>query len=79
MIKISHKCILPSFYDNFTFKINLHSNRNLPLDFDILIFKEINPHLQNLNNMEAKKHYINHGIKENRPYKYDIDKLPSDF
>jgi len=52
MRKISDKCILPSFYDNFILKINLKSNQNLPSDFDILIFKEIHPKSDDFTNNE---------------------------
>jgi hypothetical protein len=54
-------------------------DQNLPKDFDVNIYKELYPHLQNLNDMEIKKHYYNVGIKKNFPYKLDISNLPKDF
>jgi hypothetical protein len=51
----------------------------LPQDFDVNMYKELNTDLLQLNDDQAKLHYINHGINEKRLYKYDIDKLPWDF
>jgi hypothetical protein len=36
----------------------------VPLDFDIEMYRELNPDLINMSDFEAKLHYINHGINE---------------
>jgi hypothetical protein len=51
----------------------------LPKDFDVLVYKEINIDLLNLTDFDAKIHYINYRINENRDYKVDMTKLPKDF
>jgi len=59
---------------------DLNNLKNLlPLNFSCDMYRALNLDLNNLIDTEAKLHYINHGIKENRIYKYDIDKLPFDF
>jgi hypothetical protein len=44
-------------------------NKSLPLDFDVNIYKELNPDLNEINDINAKFHYINNGSKEGRLYK----------
>ena len=42
----------------------------LPRDFDWIAYKTINPDLHHLmSSMDAIKHYLEHGRKDNRPYK----------
>jgi len=49
----------------------------LPKDFDVSIYKELNEDLKDMNDIDVKLHYINHGIREGRFYKYEG--LPIDF
>jgi hypothetical protein len=49
---------------------------NLPNDFNYLTYIQINNDLNHMEKEEAINHYINHGIYENRDYKYT---LPEDF
>ena len=51
-------------------------NYSLPIDFDPILYKQLNPDLEHLSNKEAINHYITQGIHEKRLY--DIG-LPSDF
>jgi glycosyltransferase involved in cell wall biosynthesis len=51
--------------------------KNLPKDFDSNLYIELNEDLQHLTDTEAKNHYINYGINENRVYNYKS--LPNDF
>jgi hypothetical protein len=57
--------------EHYTKWVILHSKKYLllPNDFDVNIYRELNQDLKELNNMNAKLHYINHGIKEVRKYK----------
>jgi len=71
MRKISHKCILPSFYNNFTLKIDLQSNQNLPLDFDVNIYKEINPKYNDFTDNEIYEHYTKWSYLLDEKYKYE--------
>ena len=55
---------------------------NLPKDFNWKVYKELNPDLNHLDKNKTRKHYLEHGQKENRIYKYKqvINKqLPKDF
>jgi hypothetical protein len=52
-------------------------NNFLPKDFNVNIYIDLNPDLDNLNEIELKLHYIDHSKSEGRKYKYD--KLPNDF
>lgn len=54
-------------------------NANIPLDFDVSAYIELNDDLRYLSPTEAIKHYKNNGIYENRKYKYDYDIIPLDF
>ncbi len=54
-------------------------NQNiLPKDFNWKVYVKINKDVINDKN-EAIKHYLNHGIYENRVYKIDTSLLPSNF
>ena len=55
--------------DFIKFKFNKIENQFIN-DFDPTIYKELNPDLQNLNDIDAKIHYNLHGIIEKREYKY---------
>lgn len=50
----------------------------LPKDFNWETYLELNEDLKknNLNKSKAEIHYLKHGIKENRKYKYEV---PVDF
>ena len=56
-------------------------NKNLPSDFNVCNYKNMNPDLSYMSDEEAIIHYQNNGIYENRSYKNIIYKnnLPSDF
>ena len=43
------------------------------IDFDWKTYLELNKDLNNMNELEAKNHYDNHGFKENRIYKLDLN------
>ena len=49
----------------------------LPEDFDVNTYKELNEDLKKLKDVDAKKHYVQHGIHEKRHYK--VGNLPEDF
>jgi len=50
---------------------------NLPKDFNWKKYLEINKDLpRNFSSLEAKNHFLNYGMKENRIYKFQ---LPDDF
>ena len=51
-------------------------NYSLPIDFDPILYKELNPDLEKLSNKEAINHYITQGILEHRIYNIVI---PTDF
>ena len=57
--------------------VNNNINENLPDDFDVSMYKELNPNMSTLTDIEAKAHYIQHGRFEGRLYK--IENLPDDF
>src|SRR5947208_7149905 len=42
---------------------------DLPDDFDVVSYKELNPDLKSMSSNECKMHYIEHGINEKRVYK----------
>lgn len=48
---------------------NLMINSGLPIDFDVHVYKSINPDLQKLTDNHARQHYLKHGIHEKRRYK----------
>ena len=50
---------------------------NTPIDFDPIIYKELNPDLFKLSNSQAKNHYETEGYKEDRKYKYE--NTPANF
>jgi len=52
------------------------NNNLLPKDFKWKIYLELNSDVKISYKDDAINHYINYGIKENRPYKYE---LPDDF
>ena len=52
-------------------------NKNSPPDFNVLQYKQLNQDLQNMSDIEAKKHYDLHGHTENRLYKFQ--NIPDDF
>ena len=49
---------------------------NIPSDFDWQNYVNLNEDLKDMNELQAKNHYLMYGYKENRNYKR---KLPSDF
>lgn len=49
----------------------------LPLNFSVKNYLELNDDIGHLTDEQAIQHFLNHGIKENRKYKFDI--LPFDF
>ena len=58
----------------------MYDIKNLPKDFKWRIYLKLNKDLyQTLDKKEAIKHYLKHGIKENRIYKIDYSKIPDDF
>jgi hypothetical protein len=65
-------------YNNSTNNLK-HYFDKLPEDFDVSIYKELNRDLTNITDIEAKLHYTQYGMNENRNYKVDITKLPEDF
>ena len=40
----------------------------IPKDFDAVVYKSMNPDLEQMNDTEARNHFITHGIREGRPY-----------
>jgi hypothetical protein len=55
----------------------------LPLDFNVYDYRELNPDLQNMSTMDSISHYLNSGKKENRNYKKsgkkNYETFPLDF
>ena len=51
---------------------------NLPLDFDVIYYKNKHDDLKNMTNEELINHWIQKGQYENRTYKHS-NKLPNDF
>jgi hypothetical protein len=55
---------------------------SIPPDFNWIMYLKINKDLckdNKLNKKEATQHYLEHGIKENRLYKFDKNTIPIDF
>ena len=50
---------------------------NIPSDFNVREYIELNEDLKDLSEFQAKIHYENYGYKENRKYKYE--NIPEDF
>jgi len=50
---------------------------NIPEDFNVSIYKELNGDLQHMTDIEATTHYEYDGYKTNRKYKYE--NIPEDF
>ena len=60
--------------------IDLNIKHNLvPSNFKPELYREINPDLKKLTDVECVNHYIFYGINENRKYTIDFNKLPSNF
>ena len=51
--------------------------KNKTVNFNPTLYKELNPDLNNMTDLEATFHYHNYGYKENRKYKYN--NKPEDF
>jgi hypothetical protein len=77
---------IPEYNENKYFKLFIYlfylyktNYKNISNDFNAKEYIEINKDLQCLNfsNIQAKIHYLQHGINENRKYKYD--NIPEDF
>jgi hypothetical protein len=51
--------------------------RNIPVDFNVKEYIELNEDLKDMTELQAKNHYEHYGYKENRKYKYD--NVPHDF
>lgn len=52
-------------------------NNTIPIDFNWKVYISLNSDIKHIKDKKnAYKHYLNHGQKENRPYKYN---LPRDF
>ena len=59
-------------------KTNIYNgNINLLENFNPVIYKELNPDLASYNNYDASKHYVTHGIKENRHVNISDEDIPS--
>jgi hypothetical protein len=54
-------------------------DNNIPQDFDWEEYVKINKDLKFDNETDAIKHYINHGMHEQRMYKINFNLIPSDF
>jgi glycosyltransferase involved in cell wall biosynthesis len=54
-------------------------DNNIPQDFDWEEYVKINKDLNFNNEIDAIKHYINHGAHEQRIYKIDYELIPADF
>lgn len=79
--KINYKYFLYNsfniFYDNeiINYNYNIFEKYHLilfPNDFNILFYKILNKDLSHMNNEDLIYHYIIHGNKENRIYKYNL-------
>jgi hypothetical protein len=71
--------VLQHFYENKTELVFNTIDDILPNDFDVAIYKELNPDLNHFTDIQAKFHYLNNGINENRNYKIKNIMLPNDF
>jgi len=71
---IYNKDLIKFNYDNYNI-----SKNTIPSNFKPEIYREINPDLKKLNDVECINHYIFYGINENRKYIIDFSKLPSNF
>ena len=53
-------------------QINENKPKNVPLDFNWLAYRSLNYDLKYIGSLqEAKKHYLEHGWRQYRPYKYE--------
>lgn len=43
----------------------------LPKDFNVIEYKLLNNDLKNMSNDQAIRHFLTHGLHENRAYKFD--------
>jgi hypothetical protein len=64
------------YFKLFIYLIHIR-NKNTPNDFNPKEYKELHKDLQNMTDLEAKRHYDHDGYKENRKYKYE--NIPNDF
>jgi len=62
-------------YWNTRTKITIYEN--IPNDFNVIEYKEVNKDLQSMTDLQAKYHYELYGFKENRKYKYE--NISTDF
>ena len=52
---------------------------DIPVDFDWLAYRSLYPDLKHINSLQdAIKHYINHGKRQNRQYKFATKKINSE-
>jgi hypothetical protein len=58
-------------WDNIYDSFKNNNNIQLPYDFNPTFYKKIYGDLANLSDEEAREHYLNYGIKEDRIYKID--------
>ena len=69
---------LKEYVNNNNIFNNIMNNiKELIQNFDVNMYKELNPDLFLLTDIEAIKHYIEYGYDENRLYK--IENIPDDF
>jgi hypothetical protein len=61
----------------FKLFIYLFYCKNIPDDFNWRAYIELNDDLKNMNEIQAKKHFVLYGYLENRKYKYE--NIPDDF
>jgi hypothetical protein len=61
----------------FKLFIYLFYIKNIPDDFNWRTYIQLNNDLKNMNEIQAIKHYSNHGCNEKRKYKYE--NIPDDF
>ena len=58
-------------------RTKIYKYENIPIDFNVREYIELNGDLNHMNEQEAKIHYENYGHKENRKYKYE--NIPVNF
>lgn len=65
------------YFKLFCYLVYIKKYENIPEDFNVSIYKELNGDLQVLTDLQATDHYNCCGYEENRKYKYE--NIPEDF
>ena len=64
-----HKLYNDREFTNIRDLYNERNKKSLFIDFDPKVYKNLHNDIKDMTDEEAKKHYFNHGIRENRKYK----------